>query len=57
MDCAMARAYLIGSDGHFFDTVPLVCADDAEAIEKVKQLLFAAVMAVYSSSAYAVAAS
>jgi hypothetical protein len=41
MECAMAeyRAYLIGSDGHFFDAVPLVCADDAEAIEKVKQLV------------------
>ena len=33
------RAYLIGSDGHFFDAVPLVCADDAETIEKVKQLV------------------
>jgi hypothetical protein len=28
------RAYLLGSDGHFFDAVPLVCETDNEAIEK-----------------------
>jgi hypothetical protein len=28
------RAYLIGEDGHFQDAVPLICADDAEAMEK-----------------------
>jgi len=33
------RAYLIGSDGHFCDAVPLVCTDDTEAIEKAKQLV------------------
>jgi hypothetical protein len=32
------RAYLVDSDGHFYDVVPLVCADDAEAMEKVKPL-------------------
>ena len=26
------RAYLVGSDGHFYEAVALVCADDAEAI-------------------------
>ena len=30
------RVYLVGADGHFFDAVALVCADDAEAIEKAK---------------------
>jgi hypothetical protein len=33
------RAYLIGEDGHFIDAIPLVCADDAEAMEKTKQLI------------------
>ena len=33
------RAYLIGSDGHFFDAVHLDCADDVEAMEKAKQLV------------------
>jgi hypothetical protein len=33
------RVYIIGSDGHFFNSVPLECADDDEATEKAKQLL------------------
>jgi hypothetical protein len=33
------RAYIIGDDGHFFEAVPLECADDAEAIEKAKRLV------------------
>jgi hypothetical protein len=32
------RAYLLDSDGHFYEAVPLICADDAEAIEKAKRL-------------------
>ena len=32
------RVYLIGEDGHFFKAVPLVCDDDAEAMEKAKPL-------------------
>jgi hypothetical protein len=32
------RVYVVGDDGHFFKSVPFVCADDAEAIEKAKQL-------------------
>ena len=32
------RAYLIGEDGHFYDAVPLVCTDDAEAISKARPL-------------------
>ena len=32
------RAFLIGKDGHFYDAVPLVCADDTEAIQKAKQI-------------------
>jgi hypothetical protein len=34
------RAYKIGSDGHFFEAVPLVCVNDAEAMEKAKQLVW-----------------
>jgi hypothetical protein len=33
------RAYTVGLDGHFNGFEPLVCADDAEAIEKVKRLV------------------
>jgi hypothetical protein len=35
------RVYLVDADGHFFDAVALVCADDAEAIEKAKKLVHA----------------
>ena len=33
------RAYTVGSDGHFVGFEALVCADDAEAIEKAKRLV------------------
>jgi hypothetical protein len=33
------RAYTVGSDGHFVDFAALVCADDAEAIDKAKRLV------------------
>jgi hypothetical protein len=33
------RAYLIGEDGHFQDAVPLICDDDADAMEKAKRLV------------------
>jgi len=33
------RVYLIGPDGHFFKSVQLECADDAEATEQAKQLI------------------
>jgi hypothetical protein len=33
------RVYVIGSDGHFFNSVPLECADDAEAIQRAEQLV------------------
>jgi len=36
---AECRAYLIGDDGHFYDSFPLICADDAEAIEMAKKLV------------------
>jgi hypothetical protein len=32
------RAYLVDRDGHFYEAVPLICADDAEAMEKAKRL-------------------
>ena len=32
------RVYLIDSDDRFYDVVPLICADDHEAMEKAKQL-------------------
>jgi hypothetical protein len=33
------RAYVIGHDGHFEGFEVLICADDAEAIEKARRLL------------------
>jgi hypothetical protein len=33
------RAYSVGLDGHFVASQALSCADDAEAIEKTKQLV------------------
>jgi hypothetical protein len=32
------RAYLVDCYGHFYDAVPLICADDTEAMEKAKLL-------------------
>ena len=37
MSMADYRVYLVGTDGIFYEVVPLVCADDAEAIEHVNQ--------------------
>lgn len=31
------RAYIVGDDGHFYEAIPLECADEAE--EKAKQLV------------------
>ena len=36
---AQYRAYAVGIDGHFVGFEALVCADDAEAIEKAKRLV------------------
>jgi hypothetical protein len=33
------RAYFIGSDGEFQNSVPLECADDAAALKKAEQLV------------------
>ncbi len=32
------REYTVGHDGHFIGFEPLVCADDAEAIEQAKRI-------------------
>jgi hypothetical protein len=32
------RVYLVDTDDHFYDTIHLICADDAEAIEQAKGL-------------------
>ena len=36
---AAYRAYTVGHDGNFIGFDSLVCADDAEAIEKAKRLV------------------
>jgi hypothetical protein len=33
------RAYTVGRDGHFIGSEPLICDDDAEAIERAKRLV------------------
>jgi hypothetical protein len=45
------RIYIVGSDGHFYDSVPLECDDDTDAAEKAKQLVMA--MTLNSGSATA----
>jgi hypothetical protein len=32
------RAYFVGPDGHILSQTPLICSDDAEAIQKAKEL-------------------
>ena len=32
------RVYFVGKDGHFIKSEPLVCPDDAEAVELAKHL-------------------
>ena len=39
LSVAQYRAYTVGRDGHFNGFEPLICADDAEAIEKAKRLV------------------
>jgi hypothetical protein len=33
------RAYLVDQDGHFVGLQPMICKDDAEAIEKAQRLV------------------
>jgi hypothetical protein len=33
------RVYVIGSDGHFYNSLPLECADDDMAMERARQLV------------------
>ena len=33
------RVYIIGSDGHFYNSLPLECADDDMAMERARQLV------------------
>jgi hypothetical protein len=33
------RVYVIGSDGHFYRSVPLDCPNDAEAAERAREIL------------------
>jgi hypothetical protein len=33
------RVYIVGSDGHFKEAVPLACADDDTAKRQAKQLV------------------
>jgi len=32
------RVYLVDTDGHFFDAVTLICADDAEALGHARRM-------------------
>jgi hypothetical protein len=33
------RIYVVGSDGHFHEAIPLECAGDSEATEEAKRLM------------------
>ena len=41
------RAYTVGTDGHFIGFTPLVCTDDADAIEQAKQLFEGLVIEIW----------
>ena len=32
------RVYLVDTDDHFYDAIPLICANDAEAMEHAQRL-------------------
>jgi hypothetical protein len=32
------RVYLVDTDDHFYDAIPLICANDAEAIGQARRL-------------------
>jgi hypothetical protein len=32
------RVYLVDTDDHFYDAIPLICANDVEAIERALRL-------------------
>jgi hypothetical protein len=32
------RAYLIGADGHFWEAISMLCADDADAMKRAQCL-------------------
>ena len=42
------RAYVIDQDGHFVSFEPMVCTDDAEAIEKAKRLVLGYAIELWS---------
>jgi hypothetical protein len=48
------RAYIIGHDGHFVDFTPLVCPDDAEAIEKAKRLVNGRDVEIWSGARFVI---
>jgi hypothetical protein len=46
------RVYTVGSDGHFVGSQALICADDAEAIEKARRLLDGRDMELWSGDRF-----
>jgi hypothetical protein len=48
------RAYTVGRDGHIIGFEPLVCANDAEALEKVKRLVESHDVELWSGSRFVI---
>jgi hypothetical protein len=46
------RIYTVGDDGHFTGFEPLVCENDARAIEKAKQFLDGHDLQIWSGPRY-----
>jgi hypothetical protein len=48
------RAYYVGSDGHFTDAVPMICADDAVAIKQAEQIVNGRAIELWSGERFVI---
>ena len=48
------RVYAIGPDGHIFDATPLVCRDDADAIEQSRSVFRDQIIKVWSGARFVI---
>jgi hypothetical protein len=46
------RAYVVDHDGHFASFEPMVCTDDAEAIERAQRLVYRLAIELWSGDRF-----
>jgi hypothetical protein len=46
------RAYVVDHDGHFVSFEPMVCTDDAEAIERAQRLVYRFAIELWSGDRF-----